>query len=188
MLEPAAELIEDGPGARRIGGLGPHQADKLALARRAGRAADRTFDESGALGAHFLGERDLDAWPHRAHLDDELALEIAGEQPLRTAIDLVDRIRVGETGDDGLDRARDRRRARRRLGAGIDERLYLGGGAIPHRHLVANLDQPRRDRGAHPAEAGNSHAHVTTLRAQTDRIAATISENGDWENATLPVP
>ena len=58
MLEAPAELIEDRLAARRIGRLGAHQADQLALPRRTGGAADRAFDERRAFRAHLFGERD----------------------------------------------------------------------------------------------------------------------------------
>src|SRR5712672_269758 len=159
VLKPPAELIEDRLGALRVPGLGAHQADQLALACRAGRSADRAFDEGGALGANFFGELDLDAGAHRAHLDHELSRDVARQQTRRAVKDLVDRIRIGETGDDGLDRARERGRARRSLGAGVDERLRLAGRPIPYRHLMADLDQPGRHCGPHPAEAGNADMH-----------------------------
>ena len=50
MFEPAAELIKQRPGARGVRRLGSHQAEQLALARRADRAADRAFNQRGILG------------------------------------------------------------------------------------------------------------------------------------------
>ena len=44
MLEPPAELVEDRLRARGVGRRGAHQADQLALPRRTGRTAHRTFD------------------------------------------------------------------------------------------------------------------------------------------------
>ena len=46
MLEPAAKLLEDRLGARRVRRLGAHQPDQLALPRRTGRAADRALDQA----------------------------------------------------------------------------------------------------------------------------------------------
>ena len=57
MFEPAAQLLEDRPCARDVGGVTADKSDELALPRRSGRAADRTFDEGGALATHRFGQR-----------------------------------------------------------------------------------------------------------------------------------
>ena len=59
MFEPAAQLLENGPCPRDVGGVTADKSDELALPRRSGRAADRTLDEGGAPAANRFGQRDL---------------------------------------------------------------------------------------------------------------------------------
>jgi hypothetical protein len=53
---------------------------------------------------------------------------------------------------------------------------------------MADLDQPRRHCGTHPAEAGDSDTHDPKTPSSGGRVVATIGENGERENATLPAP
>ena len=111
MLDLAAKLFEDRPGARRGG----------RLARPSGRAAclaapARSSRRPGIrrkrrpCAAHLRRQRSLDARRHGAHLDEQLAFDVAGEQARRPVIDRVDRRAVGQDGDDcfagGGERAR----------------------------------------------------------------------------------
>src|SRR5579859_615030 len=173
MFEPAAELLQDRPRPRRVGIAASHHADQLALARRTGRTADRTLDEGGALGAHDLGERYFGRRQHRAHLDEQPAAGSAAEQARLPLIDRIERRGVGQDGDDGLAALHQLGRRADRLGAG--DRLGLLGRAIPHRDVVADLDQARGDGGAHFPDPGNADAHERPSRTLLGR---TISDDG----------
>ena len=59
MLEPPAELIEDRLGQRGIAWLRAHEAEQLALPRRARGAADRTLDKTPRRSRARLCKRDL---------------------------------------------------------------------------------------------------------------------------------
>jgi hypothetical protein len=160
VLDTPAQLIEERPGASGVGGLGAHESDELALTCRAGAAADRAFDKRRTLGAHAFRKRGLDLRAYRAHLDEQLARNVAGEQAGRAVIDGIDRGLIGEDGDDRLRHTRERPRARNGGGAGRDQRCGLLRRAIPHRDPIAGLDQPQRDRCAHLSEPGHSHMHA----------------------------
>ena len=74
-------------------------------------------------------------------------------------VDMVDRIGIGQHGDDDFAVLG---KILRRFGlfrAGVGQRLRLVGGAIPYRDGVADFHQARRHCGAHAAEPGNSDLH-----------------------------
>ena len=159
VLDAAAHLVEQRLGAREIllGAAG--DAQQLALPRRADGAADRALDEGGALGPHLLGQRHLGLGLHRAHLDDELALDVAGEQPRRALVDgamrvaLVRMVTMASTGLGKLGRRLGD------LGAGVGERLELVRRAVPDGDLVPDLDQARGNRRPHATDTSNADAH-----------------------------
>src|SRR6202050_124132 len=122
MLDLAAKTFEDRPRARRVGRLGAHQPEQLALARRRRRAADWAFHKYGSLAPDLRRQRRLDGRRYGAHLDEQLTLHVTGEKPRRSAIDRVDRSTVGQDGDDGFARGGDGAWARHKIGAGIGER------------------------------------------------------------------
>src|ERR1700687_2215016 len=89
-----------------MGDIGIAAADKteeLALSRRPGGAADRTFDKDRTLGAQLLRKRDFRLRLYRTHVDEELALEFRRKQARWPAIDRVDRGGVGQDRDHDLD-------------------------------------------------------------------------------------
>src|SRR4029079_18450238 len=94
MLEPTAELSEDRLRQRGIALLRAHEAEQLALSRRAGRAADRTLDEAATAGAHHFGKRDLHVRPNCAHLDEKPVVHVASKQAVLAVVDMIDRVRV----------------------------------------------------------------------------------------------
>jgi hypothetical protein len=53
MLDLATQLFQDRPRPFGVDGFGAHQSKQLALPRRSGGAAYRTFDESPAFDAHL---------------------------------------------------------------------------------------------------------------------------------------
>ena len=79
--------------------------------------------------------------------------------PDRAAINGVERLGVGQDGDDRLDARRELGRRRGRGGARIGQRLRLVRRAVPDGQLVADLHEALRHGGAHAAEPGNSDAH-----------------------------
>ena len=112
------------------------------------------------LARTFGAKSGLDLGRHRAHLDEQLALDVARQQAVRAGVDLVDRLAVGEDGDDRFAGGGDRGRRADHLGAGLAQGLGLVRRAIPHRDLMADLDQTRGDGGAHGAETGYSDFHA----------------------------
>ena len=166
VFEPPAQLSEEGLRAGNVGGLATRQAQELALPRRPGGAADRTFDEGGALGRHLAGERLRVRGLHGAHVDDELAGDVSGQHSGRAVIGAVLRRGVAENGDDHLDGIGEAGGAGGDAGAGLARGFDLGGRAVPHPHLVPGFQQPQRDRGAHLANAGNANTHGEVLLAE----------------------
>src|SRR5207253_1886723 len=67
------------------------------------RTADRAFDESGGFLAHLSRKLDLGLRPHRAHLDEQLAGDAAGEEARSADVHRLDRRGVGENRDHRLD-------------------------------------------------------------------------------------
>jgi len=136
VLDAAAHLIEHRFRARDIGRFAADEAEKLAVLRRADRPAHRTFDQRRALAPHLLGQRPFDLRPHRAHLDEQLALNLARQQSARAMVGLLDRLRVAQDGDDQFRLSREFRRGCHHLHAGRCQRARLVGAAVPHRDLV----------------------------------------------------
>jgi hypothetical protein len=172
MLDAPAELIEERPRLRGVGFFRADEADELALPRRPGGAADRALDEGGAFGAHLLRKRDLDLRPHRAHLDEQLAGHVRGEEAAGPGIDLIDRRGIGEDGDDHVDRARERCRACGSGGARSDDRLGLCRGRF---HTVTWLPVSMR-RSATAAPILPSPATPTCMRPSSCQAARTIGD------------
>ena len=79
-LDAAAQQPQDRPGPLNIRRLASDEADQLALPGRADRAAHGALDEGGTTAAHAFGERDLRRGLDRAHLDEEPARHVRGEQ------------------------------------------------------------------------------------------------------------
>ena len=165
MFDLAAKLIEDRLGAFGVGRLRTHQSQQLALARRRGRTADRTFHQRCTFGADLRREINLHLRRHRAHLDEQLALHVARQQPGRPVIDGVDRRAVGEDGDDRVALGGKIGRRGRDLGPGFSQRLGLFRRTIPDGDVVADFHEPRRQVAAHGAETGNSDFHSSSPSA-----------------------
>ena len=160
VLDAPAHLVEQRLGLGEVLLAAAGDAQQLALPRRTHRAAHRALDEDAALGAHLLGQRHLVVRLHRAHLDEQLALDVAGEQPVGLLVDGGQRLLVGEDGDDRLGLRRQLGRGLGHLGACVRQRLGLVRRAVPHRHVVADLDQMGRNRRAHAAHTRNADTHV----------------------------
>ena len=114
------------------------------------------------LALHLGRQLKLDLGRHRAHFDQQLAFDVARQQAIRPIIDRVDRRAVGENGERDVDRAGEFGRGLGDGRAGVGQRLALVRTAIPNRDLMADLDQPRRDIGAHRAKARYSDMHVSS--------------------------
>ena len=108
-------------------GVGAHQADQLALPRRAGGAADRAFDKGRALAAHLAASATSVAGCTVLISMNSLPLTSPARRPDGPAIDRIDRGRVGENGDDRLAGAGELGRRRGDGCAGRGERLGLVG-------------------------------------------------------------
>ena len=96
MFEPAAQLLENGPCPRDVGGVTADKSDELALPRRSGRAADRTLDEGGAPAANRFGQRHFGCRQYRTHVDEQLSGGIAAEQSRRSLVDRAECCSVGQ--------------------------------------------------------------------------------------------
>ena len=159
VLDAPAHLLEDGLGAREILGRAAGNAEQLAVAGRPDGAADRALDEGRALGAHLVGERDLHLRLHGAHLDEELALGVAGEQTRGALVHGGDGRAIGEDGDDGFHQAHELGGACGHLGAGLRQGLDLVGRPVPDGDLVADLHEPGGDCRPHAAQTRNANVH-----------------------------
>ena len=152
-------------GFARAASAGSAPINPINLPCRAGPVEPPTGHSTmrGVLGAHLGGQREFGLRPHRAHLDEQLAVHVAGEQPRCAAIDRVDRGGIGENGDDDLAFAREFGRRGGHRGAGSGERLQFIGGAVPHGDRVSDFDEPLRDGRAHFADPGDADLHRTCL-------------------------
>ena len=168
MLEPAAKLFEDRPArarrrrARRPSGRSACPAAPDRSSRRPGiRRMRRPWRAP-------FGQRDLGLRPHRAHLDEQLAVHVAGEQARCAAIDRVDRGRIGENGDDDLALAREFGRAwRRRAAPASASGFALSAERFHTVTVVSDLDEPLRDGRAHFADPGDADLHRPASCART---------------------
>ena len=159
MLDAATQLLEDRPRPRHVRFGAAGEAEELPLLGRPGRPADGTLDEHRAAGANAVGERALGLRADRAHLDEELSLDVAGEQATRAAVRRVDRGGVGEDRDDRLRARGERLRCRGDLRARGGERRGLRRGPIPDRDLVTLAEEPGGDGRTHAAGACDADAH-----------------------------
>src|SRR6185312_7518633 len=139
---------------------------------RADGAADRALDKGAACRFDLRRKRLDDLGPHRAHLDEELALH--RRQHLR--IDRVHRRGVGEDADDDVGARREISRRRRHFQAGG---LCLVGAPVPDHHLVPEACQPRRDAGAHLSDACDSDLH-TVITSLVSIPTDTVALEGAW--------
>jgi hypothetical protein len=171
MVHPAAELIQDWPGAVEVVLLASRQTKKLALQRRPDRPSDRAFKQACAPRPDLLGEGDLGLGPNGAHLDEELAPDIARQEPVRTVVDALDCGRIREDGEHDLDVLREFGRRAGPPRAGPHQWLDLLGGAVPDGYVVPDFDQALCDCGSHPAEPGHADIHAVTLFSETKRLA-----------------
>ena len=98
---------------------------------------------------------------------NSLSCASPGEQPVLAVVDMIDRIGVGQHRDDDLAVLGEVLRRRDLLRARVGQRLCFVGRAVPHRDRMADFHQPRRHRGAHAAEPGNSDLHERPPRCPT---------------------
>ena len=103
---------------------------------------------------------------NRAHLDEQFAIDIAGEQSCLAAIDRVDGGGIGENGDDCFRPLRERHWALCDSRAGIRERSQFFRAAVPGRHFMAGFHEPLRDGTTHLSCSGDPDPHLSALPAQ----------------------
>jgi hypothetical protein len=165
-----------------MGEIGIAAADKteeLALSRRPGGAAHRTFDKGRTLGAQLFRKRDFRLRLHRTHVDEELAFEVRRQQAQWSAIGRFDRGGVGQYRDHDLDGFCEIGGRCGDLGASLRERLRFLWRTVPDRRLIAGLHQPRGDGRTHLANAGDTDMHgLLLLSCRTIRSAATTKIPG----------
>jgi hypothetical protein len=120
------------------------------LACRTGRAADRTFDESRTCCSHRAGKRGFSGRQDGAHVDEELSGDVAVKKTGTAIIDRIQGRRIGKDAEDGFAFLRQLRRGCRDTRAGDGFGFFRR--AIPDRHVVADLNQPRRNGSPHLAD------------------------------------
>ena len=163
MLEPAAELIRGSawrarhPPAPRPSGRAACPAAPARSSRRPGipRTPRPWRAPSARARVSTFGGTVLISM-------NSLPFTSPDKQTVRPVVDGVDRRGVGEHGDDGFAALGKLGRRRRHFGAGIGQRLGFVRRAIPHRDLMADFHQPRRNRRAHGAETCNTNLHTSS--------------------------
>ena len=101
---------------------------------------------------------------HRAHLDEKLARDVCGQQPVVARIDGLHRGCIGQHADDLVARASERSGRRCNMRTRICSRFGLLGSTVPYRHIVAVVQQAQSDGGSHPTSSGNADLHLTLQR------------------------
>ncbi len=163
VLDATAQLLEDGPHSRDVRFLAPDESKQLALRRRPDGAAHRAIDEGAAAGADLAGQRAFRGRAHGAHLDEELARDVAREQAVVTKVYGRKGGGVGQEGHRNVRRCRHFPRRRHYLRARGRECARLVHGAVPHCNFVPEPQQARGDGRAHPAGAGHADSQVPPL-------------------------
>ena len=120
---------------------------------RTNRAADWTFDKGRTCCSYRAGKRGFSGGQDGAHVDEELSGDVAVKKTGAAVIDRIQGRRIGKDAEDGFAFLRQLRRACRDTRAGDGFGFFRC--AIPDRHLVADLDQPRRNGSAHLADTGD---------------------------------
>jgi len=80
MINAPTDLLEDGTGAGDRRGIAASHTQKLTVSRRFHRAAHWAFHQRGSLGTHALSKAARGFGRDRAHIYEELALDISGQQ------------------------------------------------------------------------------------------------------------
>src|SRR4029077_3853640 len=104
------------------------------------------------------GKRGFSDRQNRAHVDEELSGDVTVKKTGTAVIDRVQSRRIGQDSDDGFALLRELCRTYRNTRAGDDFGFFRR--AIPDRHVVADLDQPRCNGSAHLADTGNTKLHT----------------------------
>ncbi|ESR25135.1 hypothetical protein N177_2009 [Lutibaculum baratangense AMV1] len=156
MRHPAHGL-QNRPHLLDVGGVAPDHDGERALLRPDRASGYRRVEMSGAELTEALGVIPRHRWLDRAHVDDD-RIPVQGFGRALLEEHLAHDGTVLEHGDDDC-------RAAHRLGRRVGDacafrgqRLGLGAGAVPHRHLVPGGEQPARHRRPHQADAQNGHA------------------------------
>src|SRR5471032_1026354 len=82
MLDAAAQLLKYRLRPTQRCRVRSDQAEEFPLLRRPHGAADRALDQLRLLMQHPPGQRARGLGAHGAHLDEQLALDLAREQPM----------------------------------------------------------------------------------------------------------
>jgi len=87
MLDPPAESLQHGHGARDVRIGSADEAKQLAFLRRHFAAADRAFDKGSAQLRRRVADGLHGLRLNRAHVDHKLAIELGFQQTILGAID-----------------------------------------------------------------------------------------------------
>src|SRR5204863_3933070 len=105
----------------------------------------------------------------RAHLNEQLALHLVGEQAGGTAIHLIEGGSIGQDGDDRFRLFGKLLWTCCRGGTEFCKRLRLLGRAVPHGKPMPNLDEPLRNGSSHLTNAGDAKLHSKSLLCEEKR-------------------
>ncbi len=89
MFGTAAQLFEHWHRSGEIGLCASDKTEQLALFRRTGASADRTFDKGRALLQHRRAVRCHGVGMYRAHINHELAGEFGFQDAVRLAVNCL---------------------------------------------------------------------------------------------------
>jgi hypothetical protein len=159
MRNTSREVVEHRARPLDVDGLAAEQRQELALAHGRDRAHDRRIDQARTRGLDDRCQLAMRHWLQRAHLDEQLALDVTGEESVGPGEDLPHALVLGDDGEHHVDFARHRARPVDHAQAALDLRLARLFAAIPCRHLAAALGQALPDRRAHAPETDQSDFH-----------------------------
>jgi hypothetical protein len=163
VLDAAAQLREHFARTLDVLGLAAGEPDQLALLGRADAAAHRAFDIRRARGCRARGQLLLLGRGHGAHLDEQPAGAGRGQQAARRQVHLVERLLVGEEGDDGSGGGGQLAWRRGPGDAGVQQRLRASLAAVPHADFVSQRLQARGHRAAHLSRSRDPDLHAISL-------------------------
>ena len=128
------------------------------------------FDEPRALGIDQRRQLAAGHRLQRAHLDEQLALDVAGKKTVRPVENAPHAVILGDDGDHDLRLGGDL------AGPGGDaqpigrKRAGDVGVVIPAHDVKALPTQALRDRRAHPAQSDNSEIHDVLPDPHNERL------------------
>ncbi len=186
MHDATREVIEHAPRARNVGGVAAGQRKQLPFAHGRNRTQHGGVDQACALGGNQGRQLAMGHRLQGAHLDEELAGCVTGQESVRTGKDAAHALVLGNDGENHVDRRRDLPRIGRCLHAIAlsGERL---GVLVPGDHLAAAFGKPLRNRRAHASEADQTDFHVGCTLFDA-RSTQRVNTRAAWMARASPLP